>query len=64
MVTINSGEWSGAGVATVTLEGRLQSFAVSFPSGESKSVPICPENSDYQRLLVWNAANGNPLELE
>lgn len=64
MVTINSCEWIGVDVTPVFLEGRLQSFSVTLSGGESKSVPNCPDNSDYERIRIWNTENGNPLGLE
>lgn len=62
------GEFEGAEISKVfvELEGqtRFECFKVVLPDGLTKLVPQAEDNADYQRIKLWNAANGNPLELE
>lgn len=61
-------EFAGAEITrlNVDLEGnsRFECFKIVLPSGETRLVPQAEENADYQRIKLWNADNGNPLNLE
>ena len=55
--------------ATITeefmeLEGKeiFQCYKVVFPDGVTKLIPKSEENSDFQRIKIWNARNGSPLK--
>jgi len=62
------GEFEGAVITreSATIDGvtGFQCFKVELPSGEIRLVPQCDGNADYERIKIWNAANGNPLNLE
>jgi len=47
----------------VELEGTsvFQCFKIVLPSGETRLAPKSEDSADYQRLKIWNAANGNVL---
>lgn len=62
------GEFEGAVITKeyVTLDGvsGFQCYKVELPSGEIRLVPKCDGNGDYERIKIWNQANGNPLEID
>lgn len=62
------GEFEGAEITRhfKEVDGQeiFQCFQVTMPDGSTRMVPKCDGNADYERLKIWNAARGNPLNLE
>ena len=37
---------------------------VSSIQNDTMSIPLCPDNTDYQQFLEWNKAQKKPLDLK
>ena len=41
-----------------------QTGKVSSIQNGNMSIPLCPDNTDYQQFLIWNKAQKTPLDLK
>ncbi len=61
-------ELEGANITKSIVEipgiGSVKSYIISYPDGRMRSVPHDEGNADFQRLKLWNSANGNVLEIK